>query len=184
MPTRTAILKGSAAAALALASLSAQAIDLRPDAVEVMGGATRDGTDSASVGVVWDWKVHAERRALITAQTELIMSHWHARALGGGSQDMQQFTLLPVLRMELDHGHSPWFVELGIGASYLTRDYVTPDKKFSTRWNFYDMLGGGYRFGERGQHELGLRYLHVSNAGVRRPNPGEDFLLLRYAYRF
>lgn len=184
MLRRKQILKSSAAAALLACCLSSFAFDLRPDAVEVIGGMGKHSTRSLSAGLVWDWDVHKQRRALLTAQTELILSHWRADALGGGTQGLQQVTLLPLLRMELDRGRSPWYLELGIGASYLTRDYVTPEKKFSTRWNFYDVLGGGYRFGESERHEIGLRYVHVSNAGLKLPNPGEDFLQLRYAVRF
>ena len=149
----------------------------------VQGGAAPDHTAAIGAGLVWDWDWLRQRRALLTAQTELFVSHWRADAIGGGHQGLQQVTLLPLLRMQLDRGRSPWYLEMGVGASYLTKDYVTPHKNFSTRWNFYDMLGAGYRFGG-GEHEIGLRYVHLSNLGIRRPNPGEDFLLLRYAVRF
>jgi hypothetical protein len=31
---------------------------------------------------------------------------------------------------------------------------------------------------------VGLRLSHVSNAGIKEPNPGENFLQLRYARSF
>jgi lipid A 3-O-deacylase len=173
-----------AALASALAAGGAAAMDLRPDGVAVQGGPAKHGARAVAAALVWDWDTRKERRGLFTGQTELILSHWRADALGGGSQGLQQLALVPVLRIEPDHGRSPWYLEAGIGISLLSRDYSTPDKTFSTRWNFYDVLGAGYRFGDHGQHELGLRYNHVSNAGLRKPNPGEDFLLLRYALRF
>ncbi len=175
------------AAALGLAGLLATpafAVDLRPDAVMVQAAVAPHGTAAAGVGAVWDWGWQWPRRALFTGQTELILSHWRADAVGGGSQSLQQMTLLPVFRLNLDQGRSPWYLELGIGASYLSRDYVTPNKTFSTRWNFYDMVGGGYKFGTNNKHELGLRYVHISNLSIRKPNPGEDFLQLRYAMKF
>lgn len=176
------VLSCLAALAALLAPLS-HAVDLRPDQFAVQGGPGSDGTSAVSAGVVWDWQWRRQARALATAQTELFVSHWQADRIGGGHQALRQAVLLPVLRLQLDRGRSRWFLEGGIGASWLSRDYVTPTKTFSTRWNFYDMVGTGYKFGG-GRHELGLRYVHVSNGSLRRPNPGEDFLLLRYATRF
>ncbi|MEJ7932488.1 acyloxyacyl hydrolase [Ramlibacter sp. AN1015] len=165
--------------------LSARAIDFTPDAVSVQAGAGRAGVDTVGVGVIWDWKFQQLRRkAELTAHTELMVSGWRADDVGGGNQRLVQVVLLPSLRMRLARGESPWFIEFGIGASYLGKDYITPDKAFSTRWNFYDMLGIGHSFGEKREHELGLRLVHVSNAGIRKPNPGEDFLHLRYVRRF
>ena len=34
------------------------------------------------------------------------------------------------------------------------------------------------------EHEVVLRAAHYSNAGVRHPNPGENFLQLQYLRRF
>jgi lipid A 3-O-deacylase len=67
----------------------------------------------------------------------------------------------------------------------MDRNYETPRKRFSTRWNFYDMVGVGHTYGgPQERHEVGLRLVHTSNAGIKNPNPGENFLQLRYAYRF
>lgn len=184
--TKKTTLQRLVAAGLLLATLgSAHAFNLRPDGVSVQAGAGRHSAAMAGVGIVWDWDFQRMRRkAELTAHTELMFNAWRASDLGGGYQDYAQLVLLPSLRMRLDRGASPWFIELGIGASYLNKDYVTPQKTFSTRWNFYDMLGIGYSFGEEHHHELGLRWVHVSNAGIRNPNPGEDFVQMRYVRRF
>ena len=50
---------------------------------------------------------------------------------------------------------------------------------FSTRFQFGDHLGVGVR---RGQYDIGLRLQHLSNAGLRNPNPGVNFLQLHLAY--
>ena len=60
----------------------------------------------------------------------------------------------------------------------------TPSKTFSTRFNFASHLGVGVRLGAQQQHEWLLRVQHVSNAGLKKPNPGENFLQLRYALHF
>ena len=79
---------------------------------------------------------------------------------------------------------SPWFLEAGVGLSLTSVLYQTQAKRFSTRFNFGTHLGLGRNFGTRGEHELSLRVEHFSNAGIRHPNPGENFVQLRYVYRF
>jgi hypothetical protein len=118
----------------------------------------------------------------LSARTELLLNEWRADDFGGGHQNFTQVVLLPTLRVQPAQGRSPWFFELGIGASYMDPLYVTPEKRFSTRFNFYDVLGVGYSLGR--DRELGLRLNHVSNAGIRNPNPGEEFLQLRFLQRF
>jgi len=39
-------------------------------------------------------------------------------------------------------------------------------------------------FGRHGQYELGYRYQHISNAGIKRPNDGLNLHMLRLGYSF
>jgi lipid A 3-O-deacylase len=173
------------AGALLASTPAAHAIDFTPDAASLRIGAGSHGTSMAGVGIVWDWDFERLRRkAELTAHTEFMVNTWRADAVGGGTQTITQLALLPSLRMTLSQGRSPWFIELGVGISWMDRLFVTPQKRFSTQWNFYDMMGVGYQFGANRGHELGLRWAHVSNAGLKKPNPGQDFLQLRYVARF
>ncbi len=174
------------AACCALGVQSAHAFDWKPDGVSVRAGAGGNGTSMAGVGIVWDWDFQRMRRkAELTAHTELILNHWRGdAAVGGGKDGITQVVLLPSLRMRLARGASPWFIDLGIGVSWMDQPFHTPRKEFGSRWNFYDMMGVGYSFGEEHEHELGLRWVHVSNAGLKKPNPGQDFVQLRYVHRF
>ncbi|RCW66754.1 acyloxyacyl hydrolase [Pseudorhodoferax soli] len=106
-------------------------------------------------------------------------SRWQADALPGERDDFTQLGLVPMLRWRFDEGRSPWFVEGGIGVSYLVHGYRTRTKAFGSRWNFSDHLGVGYSFG---RHEIGMYVKHVSNGGLDKPNPGETFYQLRYSY--
>ncbi|HEX2544116.1 MAG TPA: acyloxyacyl hydrolase [Ramlibacter sp.] len=184
--TKTTIsLRRWLAAAWMLAAGVTHAADWRPDGFVVQGGVGKDGAGLVGAGVLWDWDFQLMRRkAELTAHTELLVNQWRYDALGGGHASLTQLVLLPTLRINFSQGRSPWYLELGIGASWMNKSYVTPDKQFSTRWNFYDVLGVGYKFGADKRHEIGLRYVHISNGGVRKPNPGEDFLQLRYVQRF
>lgn len=173
------------AALCLVASAPVQALDLRPDSASLQAGPGRDGAASVTAGIAWDWGwkrdwawVHA------SGQTELFASAWRAHDFEGGHQWFGQAGVLPTLRLRFDEGRSPWFAEAGIGLSWLGRHYITPHKQMGSRFNFIDVVGVGRNFGSDGRHELSLRYTHVSNAGLREPNPGEDFVVLRYARRF
>jgi lipid A 3-O-deacylase len=164
---------------------SASALDLRPDGVAVQGSVGTHDTWMAGGAVVWDWRwERLRRKAEITGHTELFVNHWRADALAGGRNSYTQFGVMPVLRFNLSQGRSPWYLELGVGVSWMDRRFQTAERSFSTRFNFYDVLGAGYVFGERRQHELGLRVIHISNGGIKEPNPGQEFLQLRYLSRF
>lgn len=166
---------------------AAQAQGWRPAWGFVQGGAgASDGEVAAvSVGALWPWAWRAGALGgEFSARTELYGSYWRAREFAGGHKQFVQLGLVPLLRWRPDAGRSPWFVEGGIGLSLLNRDYVTPDKQFSTRWNFSDNLAVGRSFGPQRERELSLRWQHISNAGIKKPNPGEDFLFVRYAVRF
>lgn len=169
-------------ASLALAGHTAE---LRPQWVYGQLAAGEHETYSATLGVAWPWDW---RRGFaggeLTGQTEAYISHWSAQAIGGGRQSITQLGLVPVLRLRFGEGRSDWFVEAGIGVTWMDKIFRTPDKRFSTAGNFHDMIGIGRSFGANRDRELSLRYVHFSNADIKKPNPGVDFLQLRYAVRF
>ena len=72
------------------------------------------------------------------------------------------------------------FLEFGIGASLLD-DVHFAGNDVSTHYQFEDRLGLLAHFGKS---SLGVRWLHYSNAGIKRPNPGLDFFSLSYTRRF
>jgi lipid A 3-O-deacylase len=58
--------------------------------------------------------------------------------------------------------------------------YRRGQTKFSTSFNFGDHLGIGFSFGPGRKNEIAMRAQHFSNAGIKEPNPGKNFLELRY----
>lgn len=167
-----------------LAAAGAQAQPRGVTAFVAEGGVTDHGTYSITAGVTLASRWHrTSHSGEWTAYTELFASHWSAR-LGERRRGFTQLGVMPVLRYRFAEGRSPWFAEGGVGLSYLDGLYQRDDKRFSTRFNFNDVLGVGRNFGEQREHELTLRFVHVSNAGIKEPNPGENFVQLRYARRF
>ena len=76
------------------------------------------------------------------------------------------------------------FAEAGIGISAMDKRFVTATKELSTSLNFVDVIGVGRSLGTVRPQELGLRIQHVSNAGIKSPNPGHNFVMLRYSASF
>jgi hypothetical protein len=163
---------------------AASATDLVPQGAFVQGGVGDSGARSVTAGVYWSWDW---RRSLGSAElsgvTEAYVSRWSSR-FEGHREGVTQVALVPLFRLRPEGGASPWFMELGIGISTMDKLYRTRDEGFSTRFNFVDVLGFGHSFGEGRRHELSLRFAHVSNANIKSPNPGQNFLQLRYAASF
>lgn len=187
LPLRTAWL-GLTALALALPVQAQDAVPYGERRVFAEAGSTSHDTQSLTVGVTFhsalvDRPLWGGR---LTSHWDLYISQWRGESLtpGRDRESLTQIAFVPTLRLRLDQGRSRWFVEGGIGASLMDSRYLTPHKTFSTRFNFADHLGAGLNLGARRQHELALRLQHVSNANIKKPNPGEDFLQLRYSTAF
>jgi lipid A 3-O-deacylase len=146
-------------------------------------GPAEDSVHAASLGVALPLRWRSADYGA-TTHLELSASGWRAPRPDGGHRTLTQVSVVPMARGRFDDGRSPWFVEAGIGLALLDRELRTPRRRFSTRLNFSDNLGFGRSFGARGEQEISLRLQHVSNAGLRKPNPGLDLLLLRYAHSF
>ena len=173
------------AVAFCAVALPAAADGWRPDGYFVQGGPGGRGIWSASVGLTWPW---AWKSSLVGTEvsglTEASVSHWSAPTAVGGRRGFTQVALVPMFRFRPDQGRSQWFGEAGIGISAMDHHFVTTDKQFTTSFNFVDVLGVGRSFGASRAQEIGLRLQHVSNAGIKSPNPGQNFLQLRYATSF
>jgi lipid A 3-O-deacylase len=184
MKTTTILAAGVLVAGIPLA---ARAVDWQPDAITIKAGVGDSDATMVGTGLRWDWDFwRMRRKSELTAHTELMLNEWHAEKPDRSAyRYYTQVVLLPSLRMRLDRGASPWFLEVGIGLSWMSHKFQTPDKQFGSEWNFYDVLGAGYTFGgPRGKQEADLRLVHFSNAGLKDPNPGLNFVQLRYSREF
>lgn len=143
-------------------------------------------TRATVFGVIWPWdKAWSMGGGQWSGYWELALGRWSTPGVDGRDRAwVTQFGVTPVFRFRPHAGASRWFFEAGIGVTVMTPIYRSPSKRFSTAFNFGDHLAVGRNFGENGRHELSLRYQHFSNGGVRHPNPGEDFIQLRYATSF
>jgi hypothetical protein len=89
------------------------------------------------------------------------------------------FSATPVWRAE----HRWGYVEGGIGAYFLSHTINNETNRLPSSFQFGSHIGAGLRFGERGQHTIGIALQHLSNAGIKQPNGGIDFYLLTASIR-
>jgi len=78
-----------------------------------------------------------------------------------------------------------WFasntgVELGVGANAFSGTHLG-DKDISTAFQFGSSVGLLHRL-QGTPWLLGLRLTHYSNAGIKKPNPGQNYLQVRASY--
>jgi hypothetical protein len=158
---------GAAAGALLLFSFSSAAQSL--DGVFVEAGYGDDSTSLLRAGITYRWR----ERPLPQGQWRLA-GYWE---IGAGIWDnFEESTtdlgVTPVFRLQ----RSQFYVEAAIGVHLVHSD-------ISTRGN--PALQGGSHAGaglHLGKYDFGLRVQHLSNGGVSKPNPGNNFWLLRFQY--
>ena len=142
-------------------------------------------TQSLVVGLTWEWQRHWRLGSgRLSGYWEASIGRWITDLDGDGNAWVTQLGITPVFRYRPDGGRSPWFFEGAIGIDLLAPIFRTNDERFSTRWNFGDHLALGRSFGRDGRQEIALRLEHFSNGGIREPNPGANFVQLRYSSRF
>ena len=93
--------------------------------------------------------------------------------------------ITPFLRFEPNArvGGATPYVEFGLGPQLISQTAIANRNK-STLLQFGGNYGVGVAFGSKDEYRLGYRFLHVSNAGIKKPNAAVDFygvvLELRY----
>jgi len=126
-----------------------------------------------------EWRLAAQwRQEPKWLEDSLMRLYWDV-GLGTWESDLgtlQDLGLTPVFRYGHEHGG---YFDLGIGFHVLTETRISSGIEFSTKFQFGDHLGVGYRFD---RYDVSFRLQHLSNAGIKNPNPGINFLQLRFQY--
>jgi hypothetical protein len=158
---------------------------LLPTSLFAQAGFGDNNTQSYLAGATWEWNWNKQTSwGDITGFQEASFGRWVTRdAPNQGSAWATQVGITPVFRLRPASWGGQWFAELGIGANVILPIYRSQHKRFSTEFNFGDHVAVGRWFGARSEHELALRFEHFSNAGIDHPNPGENFVQVRYAHR-
>ncbi len=72
------------------------------------------------------------------------------------------------------------YIEAGIGGAYLD-EYHIADRNLSSSLQFEDRVGLGLRIDFL---DLSFRYMHYSNASIKKPNHGIDILIFTTSIQF
>ena len=157
---------------------------LVPASVFLQAGAA-DHVDTYSLGAIWPlpWQRDASFGRLATS-IEASLGQWQTHGQRHDTRPFAQVGFTPSLRLYPDALGGHWFGEAGIGANVITPAYHTDGKRFSTAFNFGDHLAIGREFGADHRQEIALRVEHFSNAGIDHPNPGENFVQVRWVVRY
>lgn len=171
------------AAFVALATPSAQADTF---GVQLAGArSAKHNVNKLDFGFVWDpglnwWEIGGWHFSLVG---EAHVGYWHARA-GVSRRDIVEFGVSPMLRFIKSSGAVRPYIEAGAGLRGLSHARVNDNYTLSTGFQFTETVGVGAQFGSHQQYQAGLRFQHISNASIKRPNPGINFSQLYLQYNF
>jgi lipid A 3-O-deacylase len=145
------------------------------------------GEDTARLEAAWfresefpGWTLGTWR---LTSRLEANLAYWRSHESNADNESIFEIGVTPVFRLAPGSGDYRFFAEAGIGAHLLSHTSIS-GREFGSAFQFGDLLGAGWRFGARREYELSLRIEHFSNAGIKQPNRGIEFAMLRIARRF
>jgi hypothetical protein len=160
------------------------------DSISIEAGSTftdKDkDTNMGRLGVQWNWNESLFKNDAIDLKGywDGSIGYWHTKD-SGGSHSVGDFSITPVLRLQANTSDNFMpYVELGIGAHYLTSETITQRRQFSTNFQFGDHVGAGIQLGKHDAFDIAYRLQHLSNAGIDHPNPGINFHQIRLEYHF
>ncbi len=144
------------------------------DGISVEAGRGDDHTSVLRIGVQERW-----RERLPFAAEWRLAGYWDFSAGIWDNRDEStaDIGVTPVFRIE----QGPVYLEAAIGF-HLVSTRISAARVFSTAFQFGDHLAAGFRFGEGGRYDVGLRLQHLSNGHLKTPNPGINFVLVRLQY--
>src|SRR5450830_1082381 len=147
---------------------------------------TGNNTQLLRLAAQWDWqnKWWQSNGTHIGGYWDLSLAQWHGTRyndIDGQKQDFVDIGFTPVFRFQRDDKKG-FYGEAGIGVHLFSELYNNAGKKLSTAFQFGDHIGAGYVFANG--LDLGLKLQHFSNGGIKEPNGGQNFAVLRVAYHF
>ncbi|MGJ9420513.1 acyloxyacyl hydrolase [Massilia sp. CMS3.1] len=132
----------------------------------------------------WDSQWFASNGRHLSGYWDLSAAWWRStsyRNVPGQHQNLAVVGITPVLRYQRDDKLG-WYAEAGIGANLFSELYNNDGNRLSTAFQFGDHLGIGYVTPTK--WDLGLKFQHYSNASIKRPNNGANFVIFGARYKF
>ena len=154
--------------------------------IQFGGGVADHDVKKADLGIVWEpgwqwWEIGGYHFTVIG---EGHVGWWDTQEKPASHANIWEFGFTPVFRLVKSSGYIRPFFEAGIGVRLLSHVDETPNRSLSSSFQFADMVGVGAQFGAHQNYQMGLRFQHLSNAGIRHPNPGINFSQIYVQYNF
>lgn len=146
-----------------------------------------DHTDTVRAGAIWNWdrKWFTEGDWQVAGFWEATAGTWQGRSSIGNNQTVTDLGLTPVFRLQQKNPASiAPYVEGAIGFHLISPAFIYANRRFGSAFQFGDHLGVGVRLGEHQQFDLGYRYQHLSNGGIKKPNQGINLNQIHFIYHF
>ncbi len=138
------------------------------------------------ISAQWDWKTWLEESPVQFASLmDLSYGYMHDSDSDDGKFDPHVFAFTPLWRLQMRDpiaGLITPFLEVGIGISLFTETRAD-HRKLSTVYQFEDHIGLGFKLGKEQKYDLKVSYWHYSNADLKRPNSGVNFIMTTFGYR-
>ena len=131
------------------------------------------------------WRSAPDRGWYWTRDWEGNISYWYLYKLKEGEDHMIELGLTPNFRLAHEQAFE-WgrpYLEIGVGVHLLSNDRIGT-RELGGSFQFGTHVGFGVSAGRKEQFELAWRIEHLSNAGLREPNPGINFSMVRIGYRW
>jgi lipid A 3-O-deacylase len=138
------------------------------------------------LGTQWNWESRwfESNGSHVGGYWDLSVARWRGTSyknMEGRHQNINSIGITPVFRWQQDNKKG-LYAEAAVGANLLSDLYDNNGTQLSTRFEFGDHAGIGYVFDSK--LDIALKIIHYSNAGIKEPNDGENFISLRVRYPF
>jgi hypothetical protein len=176
-------MKNSAYAFL-FAGLAAAAPALAVDGYLVEAGANGD-IQSLRVGMIrqWDQQWFADGHWQLTG-------YWEGSAAvlnsdGANGKIVANLGLTPVFRFRPNAlgGAQPYW-DIALGLHLLSDSKIDDQHDLGSALQLVPLVGVGVTFGEKSQYDLGYRFQHYTNAGLKEPDDGLSLHQVRLTYLY
>lgn len=131
------------------------------------------------------WRNENQQGWYWTRSWETSLSYWYLYKYKEGERSLVELGFTPNFRLQHEGsentGH-PYF-EVGLGVHLLSKDRIAT-RDLGGNLQFGTHMGFGVILGNSRQYELAWRIEHISNAGIQRPDPGINFSMVRFTYRW
>lgn len=175
---------------LGVCVLSASTAVVAIDGYSLSVGQGSSDTDVLRVEGQWKWKKmwFTEGNWHLAGFWNLGLGYWDGSRGRSGHDSLTEVSITPVFRIEPDHpsgslGIMP-YAEAGIAGPRLLSHTSIDGHELSTAFQLGSHLGIGARIGSKQNYDLGYRFQHISNAGIKHPNDGMNFHLLYLGYYY